>query len=99
MTTTDPGAARAEERARIAALLSRYPNLAEDELAAIDRWFRKDATALDIGMLASDESIVAQYRAYRAEHYDRFKPGDYGRASAFVLGVAAVVLGIAFLMP
>lgn len=99
MPVKDSGAARAEERERIAALLSRYPALAPDELEQVKRWFRNGASALDLGLLASDPEIARQYRAYRAEHYDRITASDWRRAALFVASAVAVVGGIAAMMP
>jgi hypothetical protein len=93
MTSTDTGANGAEERARIAGLLARYPQLPGDDLDRIHAWFRKGATALDLGLLASDPAVAAQYRAYRAAHYDRITPADYARAAAF-LAVAVAILAV-----
>jgi hypothetical protein len=95
----DQGAHRAEQRAHAAALLSRYPDLTDAELKELHAWFAKGATALDLGLLASEPDIAEPYRAYRAEHYDRIKPADLGRAALFIAGAVGVIGGIALLMP
>jgi hypothetical protein len=87
----DQGAHRAEQRAHAAALLSRYPDLTDAELKELHAWFAKGATALDLGLLASEPDI--------AEHYDRIKPADLGRAALFIAGAVGVIGGIALLMP
>lgn len=93
------GVSAADERTRIAALLSRYPHNSAEELADIAHWFHYTASALDVGLLASEETIAEQYRAYRTEHYDRFGMKDFVRAGAF-LGATAVFIGaILVLMP
>jgi hypothetical protein len=99
MTSHEAGAQSADERARIAALLGQYPDLPASELELVHQWFRKGASALDLGLLASDPAIAPQYRAYRADHYDRIKPADYTRAAIFVGVLVAIVGGIALLMP
>lgn len=97
MTPQETGASSADERARIAALLTRYPELPADDLDRIHRWFHKGATALDLGLLASDPGVAERYRAYRADHYDRIKPADIGRAAMVIVGALALIL-VALLM-
>jgi hypothetical protein len=99
MTSDLTGATSADERARIAALLTQYPELPAGELDRIHHWFRKGASALDLGMLASDPHVAPQYRAYRADHYDRITPADYLRAAAFVGAAVALVILVALMMP
>jgi hypothetical protein len=97
MTSREGAADGAEERARIAALLTRYPELPSADLAQIHQWFRQRATALDLGLLAGDPTVSEQYRAYRADHYDRIKPADISRA-AVVIGVALALIIIALML-
>lgn len=99
MNPNNAGVIAHEERARVAALLSRYPDNTEAELAELARWFERVATPLDLGMLASDPDTTEAYRAYRAAHIDRFKPADLLRAAIFVAAVLAVFAAIAILMP
>ena len=99
MNPNNAGVIANEERARIAALLSRYPENTEAELAELARWFERVATPLDLGMLASDPATAQAYRAYRAVHIDRFKPVDLVKAAIFVSAVLAVFAAIAMLMP
>ncbi len=96
MPTETAGATRADldERAEAAALLSRYPNLAEHELKALHRWFKRVAGPLDVGLLASDPAIAEQYRAYNRAHQDRFSARDIAIAALFI----AIVAGIVFMM-
>ena len=94
MDTQEVGATAAERRAHVAALIARYPNLAPEELEQVHHWFRKDASALEVGMLASEPDIFAQYQAYRAEHCDRYTLGDFVRAALFI----AVIVGLGGLL-
>ena len=99
MTSIETGAIGADERNHIATLLTRYPDLPDGELDRIHRWFKGGASALDLGLLASDPNIAPQYRAYRTDYYDRIKPADWMRA-AILIGIAAGVIAlIAVLMP
>lgn len=95
MNTQTSGAIGADQRGRVAALLARYPALTTDELANVTHWFKRTATPLDVGTLASDTAIAEQYRRYRAEHLDRFGTADMLKATLFVaifLAVAAVIV-------
>lgn len=99
MTLHETGADSADERARIAALLANYPDLPSGELDRVHRWFRKRASALDLGLLASDAVIAPQYRAYRADHYDRITAADIGRAAAFIGSAVGILVLLAVLIP
>ncbi len=85
------GVAAAQERERVAHLLARYPDLTDSEFDELRNWFDRIATPLDFGLLAGDPAVAVQYRAYRAEHHDRFKPKDIGIAVVFLGAVLAVV--------
>lgn len=79
------------------ALLARYPDLNDTQLAELESWFRHEASALDVGLLASDPDVAAQFRAYRKAHHDRFTARDIVIALAFVT-VAAGTVGAMLLM-
>ena len=98
MNPQNAGIIAAEERARISALLRRYPDLAPGELSELHNWFNRVATPLDLGTLASDPETAIQYRAYRAEH-DRFKARDLVKAALFIGVIAAVIGAIVSVMP
>lgn len=100
MSIQNSGVVAADERAQIAALLARYPDgLSPSELEEIHNWFDRVATPLDLGLLAGDPEVAAQYRAYRAEHVDKFKPRDIGKAIVFVGAIVAVASAITLLAP
>lgn len=86
----------AEERERIAALLARYPNLSRDELEEIRNWFDRVASALDIGLLSSQPEITTQYRAYRADHFDRFTMKDFVKAGTLITLILGAIVLTAF---
>ena len=94
MTKTDTGpAARGPDRFDAAAgLFLRYPDLDEGELAELKRWYRKEASAFDVASMASRDDVRPGYRAFRADHIDRFTPVDVAKGVAF----AAVMAGIAY---
>lgn len=83
-------------RAHVEALLSAYPDVTSEERVLVVNWFRNDATALDVAMVASNPAAERGYRRFRAEHIDRFTPNDMARALGFALIVAVAVLLIAW---
>jgi hypothetical protein len=79
-----------ERRARAETMLARYPALAGDELAELLRWYRREASAMDVALLASNDAIREAYRAFRRDHVERFTLKE--RAVTALL--AAGVLGL-----
>lgn len=75
-------------RADISAILAQYPDLTDAELQRVLRWFRKEASAMDVAMLSCEEGIAPQYRQFRSDHIDRFGLRDL-RSAAVFLGVIA----------
>ena len=75
--------------------LARYPDVTADELTHLVGWF-KVASALDVGLMASNEVLHDAYVAFRKEHLDRFTWGDLVRAVLFILffggGATAIIL-------
>lgn len=69
--------ARCETRRdQMASLLARYPGVDGDELADLLHWFKKEASALDVGLIASDPALKAPYEAIKKEHVDRLNSAD-----------------------
>lgn len=95
MTELTDGA-RADRRARIERTLADYPHLANQDIADVLHWFRKEASALDVALLATNEDITEKYRHFRAEHLDRIDAGDILRAIAFAVAIAAIFALIAW---
>ena len=95
MTEQSDGA-RAVRRACIERTLADYPHLDQDAVADVLRWFRKEASALDVALLATNQDIADKYRRFRADHVDRLGPGDIVRAITFVLVVVAIISLIAW---
>lgn len=99
MPIDNAGAVAADERAQVAALLARFPDLDETEIAHIRNWFDRVASPLDLGTLAGDPAIAQQYRAFRAMHIDPLGARDLGKAAVWVAGLSVLALAIAFLAP
>ena len=92
--TQDRAASPEERRMAIEASVARYPDLSDAELAGVLHWFRKEATALDAAMLASNDAIAEPYGRLRADHLDRLGSGE--KAAAWLVGLL-VVGGVAAL--
>ena len=85
-----------QRRAFIEGLLTRYPLVDSNELNDLKRWFGKEATALDVGLIASDPSLAKPYRRFAEEHIDPLTTKDilYVAAAAVLaaLGFAAILI-------
>ena len=88
-----------ERRVRIERLLAQYPALSERELAETIGWFEREASALDVALIASNERVSRGYSRFRAEHIDRFDLKDAVRAIVFVLVFGAAIAGVIWLAP
>ncbi len=96
MTTQEEGApAGADRRAQVAALLKRYPDVTGEDLRSLKHWFGKEASALDVGTLASDPEIADVYARFRKEHIDRFGMRDIAILAAALAIVAGAIAWIA----
>ncbi|MCW1382038.1 hypothetical protein OLX02_04310 [Novosphingobium sp. KCTC 2891] len=94
MNELNPSATALARRAHVEALLAAYPDVTPPEHGILLQWFRKEASALDVAMMASNPEIARGYRRFREEHIDRFTLADVGKALAF----ASVVVLLAGLM-
>ena len=93
MTHSHDGAASAERRAHIEATLADYPHLSTERLAELLHWYRKEATALDVALVASNEGIATPYARFRADHIDPLKGRDVLRGAVFV-GVVLLLIAL-----
>lgn len=94
MTTLQDGAASADRRVRIERVLADYPRLADDQIGELIHWFRKEATALDVAMVASNPDVADRYRQFRADHIDGLTGNDILRGLLFASVISAIVLVI-----
>ena len=60
-TEMQRGANRDERRAYAKALLARYPDLPSNQLDDLLRWCRREASALDVGLISMDDEVSQQY--------------------------------------
>lgn len=92
MTTIAKGDAATVRRAHIEAALSRYPHIEPDTLADLLHWFRKEATAIDLGILAADPRLEPRYQAFKADHLDRLHGANLFWIAATFLSAAMLAL-------
>ncbi|MXO72615.1 hypothetical protein [Alteraurantiacibacter buctensis] len=94
MNTSMTGATGADRRAQIEALLASYPDTTDDELRELLHWFKHEATALDVGMVASNPLVTSGYRRFRADQLDRLTLREYALMTC-VVGMVAALLAYA----
>lgn len=95
MNVTQIGAApEAARRAQAEAALAEYPHLSEDRLTALIAWFRKEASALDVALVASNAAIAEPYARFRAEHIDTLGGKDIARGVTVAALVVAVIAAL-----
>ena len=85
--------ALSESAAGAETLLSRYPDISEQELASLIRTFA-NLPLLDFGLLAADERLGVKLDAVYADHGDKLRPPLIGLTSAIAVPVLifAIVL-------
>lgn len=97
MTVSQEGAVDgAVRRARIEAMLANYPDVSADQLSELRHWFDREASAFDVAMVASNESINHGYRQFKAEHIDRFTMKEIVRALLIVAATVGLVALIGY---
>lgn len=93
MTIQENGGASAARRAHIETLLADYPDVTPDERNLLVRYFKHDANALDVGLIASNADVATGYRRFRGDHLDRFTARDVVKGFAG-LAVMAMCVGL-----
>ncbi len=81
---------------QIEAILQRYPDIDDGELADLKRWFGKEASSFEVASLASKDSVQRQYGEFRTAHIDCLTTAERVAAVAIAVillaGFAAVAL-------
>jgi len=85
---------RARRRAHAEAALALYPDITPEVLAELTAYFRREASALDIGLIACNEELAEPYRRFRAEQIDPLRPRDWVKGALFALVVALALVAI-----
>jgi hypothetical protein len=90
-----------KKRERAEALIARYPELGSEELERLLYWYRREASSMDVALLASNEAIHDRYRAFRRDHVERFSLKDkivggllVAAAAAGIAAIGGVELGL-----
>jgi len=92
---THLGETSPERRSRMECLVVRYPELEESELAELLRWYRRDASAMDVALLASSEEAGEAFARFARDHIAPFNWRDKIIATALGAGVLGLI-GFAF---
>lgn len=93
MSQTQSGSESGEaRRAAIETALADYPHVSSDRLAELIHWFRKEASAHDVAMVASNTAIAEPYRLFRADHIDAFTAKDLLRGGLFLFAAVLAVM-------
>ena len=92
---TEHAELRVMRRLEIEAIIAGYPDISDDELKVLRDWFKREASALDVALVASNTDIREAYVVFRKEHIDRFTAADWLRGFAFAATVCIVVFGLA----
>ncbi|WP_179505632.1 MULTISPECIES: hypothetical protein [unclassified Sphingomonas] len=95
MTIQTQSASALARRAHVEALLAAYPDVTPEEHGMLVHYFKREANALDVGMIASNDTIGRGYARFRADHLDRFTWVDLAKG---VAGTAVLVLCVGLVM-
>jgi len=93
MNKHEPDPARAERRAAAERMIRRYPDLTEEELAQLLHYMRKEASAMDCAVIASNEDLRQGYEQLCNDHYlNRLKPLEVALTIFFLLGLVSLLV-------
>ncbi len=96
-TEMQRGANRDERRAYAKALLARYPDLPSNQLDDLLRWCRREASALDVGLISMDDEVSQQYALLKRVELDRFAMPDIVFMLLFWSAICAIIAGMDYL--
>ena len=88
----DHKAASADPSARfdhIEYLLNSYPNVSDEQLSDMKRWFAKEASAFEVASLAGKHPVG--YGQFRADHIDKFSTFEMLLVAAIACAIFAVI--------
>jgi hypothetical protein len=80
-----------ERRERIGALIARYPDIDPGELDDLLHWYRREASAMDVALLASDERISERFGAFCRAHVAPFTFRDKAITALLSAGVLGLI--------
>jgi hypothetical protein len=82
-------------RDEAADLLSRYPNVSDDEAKAITTFLRK-GRHLDVGMVTADERLKPQLDGFMADHGKQLRVGA-GEATVLIAAIAGLFFALSLI--
>lgn len=82
------------KRAYVKDLVERYPDITKDEKEILIRWYRKEASSLDVALLSQSSDVSLGYSIFKKE-MDRLGLQDY---IVFVAITAIIVLFFAMII-
>jgi hypothetical protein len=89
------GESSPERRARIECLVVRYPDLEPKELAELLHWYRREASAMDVALLASSEDATEPFGAFCRDHIAPFN-WKHKAVTALLTAGTLGLIGFAF---
>ena len=84
-----------QKRAHAEAFLARYPELGHEELTELLYWYRREASSMDVALLASNEAIAEGYSSFRRDHVERFSLKEKIVGALLVAGSAGAIAALA----
>jgi hypothetical protein len=82
-------------RTRAEAILARYPHLEPDELQELLFWYRRQASAMDVALVAGNARVAEAYQSFYRDHLKRFSWKERlvtGVLASGVVGLLAIGL-------
>jgi hypothetical protein len=73
--------------------LRNYPNLPPDRIADLTKWFKREATAMEVAAIAGNPNIQSNYCRFRDQHLDRLTAWE----TALATGLGVVLIAVAAL--
>lgn len=92
--TNDDAPEGAGKLRRIERIIAAYPTVGPADLEFLLNWYRKEASAYDVAMLATNRDIHDGYTRFRSDHIDRLTSGDAIKALVWIAVAAVIVLAI-----
>jgi len=92
---THLGETSPQRRAFAEKILARYPELGREELAELLHWYRREASSMDVALLASNEGIRERYRAFRRDHVEQLGAKAKAITALIALGIAGAAGAVA----